>query len=342
MALLSVRDLAVTFRRRGRRPVHAVDGVSFDVEAGQTVGLVGESGCGKSVTALAILGLLPKRGTEVRGTVELAGRDLSQLPDAELREVRGREVAMIFQDPMTSLNPLLTVGRQITEVLERHFGTSGAEAEREAVELLDAVGIPAAGRRVRDYPHQLSGGMRQRAMIAMALACKPKLLIADEPTTALDVTIQAQILDLLRQLIAERGTALILITHDLGVVAGMCETIHVMYAGRFVESGDRHELFARPRHPYTAGLLASVPRLDQPRGTALRPIRGSIRDLIPWPSGCAFAPRCDYRINRCTAATPELAPDRGGGHLLRCFNPVPSPEGEPAGRGPRDGKGVQR
>jgi peptide/nickel transport system ATP-binding protein len=320
--LLSVRDLGVVFRRRGRRPLLAVDGISFDVEPGQTIGLVGESGCGKSVTSLAVLGLLPARGAQVTGSVRLGGKELLKLSDAELRQIRGREIAMVFQDPMTSLNPVLTIGRQITEVLHRHFGSKGDDATREAVSLLDAVGIPAARRRVRDYPHQLSGGMRQRAMIAMALACQPKLLIADEPTTALDVTIQAQILDLLRALTAERDTALLLITHDLGVVAGMCESVHVMYAGRFIESGDRHELFAHPRHPYTAGLLASVPRLDQPRGAALRTIRGSARDTIPWASACAFAPRCGNRIGRCTAEAPGLAPDGLSGNLLRCFNPV--------------------
>jgi peptide/nickel transport system ATP-binding protein len=336
MPLLSVGDLRVVFQRRGRRPVLAVDGVSFDVEPGQTIGLVGESGCGKSVTSLAILGLLPKRGNRVGGSVRFGGRELLKLSDAELREIRGREIAMVFQDPMTSLNPVLTIGRQITEVLRRHFGLKGEAATREAVSLLDSVGIPAARRRVRDYPHQLSGGMRQRTMIAMALACQPKLLIADEPTTALDVTIQAQILDLLRALIAERDTALLLITHDLGVVAGMCETVHVMYAGRFIESADRYELFARPRHPYTAGLLASVPRLDQSRGTALNPIKGSVRDTIPWTSACAFAPRCGNRVGRCTAETPELAPDglpgtQGSGvdHLLRCFNPVGAEAKEP-------------
>jgi len=327
--LLSVADLSVVFQRRGRPPVRAVDGVSFEIERGQTIGLVGESGCGKSVTSLAILGLLPKRGNQVGGSVRLGGRELLKLSDAELRGIRGREIAMVFQDPMTSLNPVLTIGRQITEVLRRHFGLKGEDATREAVSLLDAVGIPAARRRVRDYPHQLSGGMRQRAMIAMALACQPKLLIADEPTTALDVTIQAQILDLLRALIAERDTALLLITHDLGVVAGMCETVHVMYAGRFIESADRYELFARPRHPYTAGLLASVPRLDQARGEPLHPIKGSARDTIPWTSACAFAPRCGNRVGRCTTDTPELAPDglpgsQGSGvdHLLRCYNPV--------------------
>jgi len=328
--LLEVEDLRVVFRRRGRRPVQAVDGVSLQVEPGQTIGVVGESGCGKSVTSLAILGLLPKRGTQVSGSVRLAGRELFKLSDQELREIRGREIAMIFQDPMTSLNPVMTVGRQITEVLRRHFGRKGEEATREAVTRLEEVGIPAARRRVHEYPHQLSGGMRQRAMIAMALACQPKLLIADEPTTALDVTIQAQILDLLRAQITERNAALLLITHDLGVVAGMCETIHVMYAGRIVESADRHELFAHPRHPYTAGLLASVPRLDQPRGTPLHPIKGSARDTIPWSRGCSFAPRCANRVAQCTAETPQLEPDGPTGHLLRCFNPVGAEEPEPA------------
>jgi peptide/nickel transport system ATP-binding protein len=327
--LLSVSDLRVEFRRRGRRPIHAVDGISFEVEPGRTIGVVGESGCGKSVTSLAILGLLPKRGARVAGSVRFAGRELLKLSDQELREIRGREIAMIFQDPMTSLNPVLTVGDQITEVLRRHFGRKGRDATGEAVSLLDAVGIPAARRRVDDYPHQLSGGMRQRAMIAMALACQPKLLIADEPTTALDVTIQAQILDLLRAQIADRDAALLLITHDLGVVAGMCETVHVMYSGRIVESADRYELFARPRHPYTSGLLASVPRLDQPRGAPLRPIKGSARDTIPWSKGCAFAPRCGNRVARCTAEAPELEPDGPTGHLLRCFNPVGASEPEP-------------
>jgi peptide/nickel transport system ATP-binding protein len=330
--LLSVRDLRVVFQRRGRRPVHAVDGISLDVEPGQTIGVVGESGCGKSVTSLAILGLLPKRVTQVGGSVSFAGRELFKLSDQELREIRGRELAMIFQDPMTSLNPVLTVGYQITEVLRRHFGQKGQEATREAVSLLDAVGIPAARRRVDDYPHQLSGGMRQRAMIAMALACQPKLLIADEPTTALDVTIQAQILDLLRAQIADRDAALLLITHDLGVVAGMCETVHVMYAGRIVESADRYELFGRPRHPYTVGLLASVPRLDQPRGEPLHPIKGSARDTIPWSKGCAFAPRCANRVAQCTAETPELEPDGPTGHLLRCFNPVGAEEPDEVAR----------
>jgi peptide/nickel transport system ATP-binding protein len=335
-ALLKVRDLRVRFQRRHGRATQAVDGVSFDVAAGQTVGLVGESGCGKTVTSLAVLGLLPERGTETSGSVAFDGRELLGLPEHELEGVRGRQIAMIFQDPMTSLNPVLTIGRQIGEVLQRHLELDRRAAAEETVTLLESVGIPAARRRAADYPHQLSGGMRQRAMIAMALACQPRLLIADEPTTALDVTIQAQILELLTKLIAERGTALLLITHDLGVVAGTCETVHVMYAGRFVESADRRSLFARPRHPYTAGLLASVPRLDQPRGQPLRPVKGSPRDTIPWTAGCAFAPRCPNRIDVCTQGPPELAHDPVGGHPLRCVNPVggqaPSALRAPGGR----------
>jgi peptide/nickel transport system ATP-binding protein len=323
MALLEVRDLHVTFRRRGRREVRAVDGVSFDVDPGATIGIVGESGCGKSVTSLAILSLLPQRGIEVTGSVKLDGRELLGLADEAMRDVRGREIAMIFQDPMTSLNPVLTIGRQIAEVLEKHFGTGRDRAIAQAAELLDSVGIPAARQRVGEYPHQLSGGMRQRAMIAMALACQPKLLIADEPTTALDVTIQAQILGLLQALIHDRGTALVLITHDLGVVAGTCERVHVMYAGRFVEEAGIRELFARPRHPYTGGLLASVPRLDLPRGVPLHPIKGSPRDTIPWDAACAFSPRCPNKVDRCVAETPAFE-EIEREHLLRCFNPLPS------------------
>jgi peptide/nickel transport system ATP-binding protein len=324
--LLSVEDLHVTFKRRWGRPTYAVDGISFVVEPGQTMGLVGESGCGKSVTSLAIMGLLQKRSAEVTGSVTLDGRQLLTMTPGALRDIRGRDIAMIFQDPMTSLNPVLTVGRQLTEVLERHFDRKGEAARKEAADLLDRVGIPDARRRLRDYPHQLSGGMRQRVMIAMALACRPRLLIADEPTTALDVTIQAQILELLRELVVDSQTALIMITHDLGVVAGLCETVHVMYAGRIVESAARHELFARPRHPYTSGLLGSVPRLDQPRGGRLNPIKGSPSDTIPWTSGCAFAPRCPNRIEVCTGPTPALEPDVPLDHLLRCFNPVAVPE----------------
>jgi peptide/nickel transport system ATP-binding protein len=327
--LLSVEDLCVTFTRRGRRPVEAVGGVTFSVDAGATVGLVGESGCGKSVTSLAIMGLLPRRGATVTGAVRFDGEDLLKLPSSEMSELRGREIAMVFQDPQTSLNPVLTIGRQVTEVLERHRGMNRREADREAASLLERVGIPDPVRRLKDYPHQLSGGMRQRAMIAMALACKPRLLIADEPTTALDVTIQAQILELLKELVVDSGTALMMITHDLGVVAGLCETVHVMYSGRMVESADRRSLFGEPRHPYTTGLLASVPRLDAPRGIPLRPIPGTPRDVLSWSQGCAFAPRCTRKVETCSSSSPDLVVDDATGHLLRCYNPWP-PGGEPA------------
>jgi oligopeptide/dipeptide ABC transporter ATP-binding protein len=253
------------------------------------------------------------------------GRDLLALKDEELRSVRGREIAMIFQDPMTALNPVLTVGRQLREALEVHFGMDREQADRRAGELLDQVGIPSANQRLRDYPHQFSGGMRQRAMIAMALACEPKLLIADEPTTALDVTIQAQILELLKTLVAERNTALILITHDLGVVAGMCERVNVMYAGMFMETGTADRLFAQPRHPYTLGLLQSVPRLDAGRRQQLQPIPGSPRNMLSPPAECPFAPRCRFEVEKSREQVPpldELEP----GHHVRCFNPVPADE----------------
>jgi peptide/nickel transport system ATP-binding protein len=327
MALLEIRDLGVTFTQHGRRDVVAVDGVSLDVDAGQTVGLVGESGCGKSVTSLATLGLLPKRGVRVSGEVSFDGRNLLSLSDDEMRDIRGQDIAMVFQDPMTSLNPVIPVGLQVTEVLERHRAMVGEEARAEAEQLLRRVGIPDPDRRLKDYPHQLSGGMRQRALIAMALACQPRLLIADEPTTALDVTIQAQILELLKELVVGSDTALILITHDLGVVAGICDTVHVMYSGRIVESAQRRELFANPRHPYTGGLLASIPRLDAPRGEPLHPIPGTPRDTLPWTSACAFAPRCANSVDACTESSPELEDDLSErGRRLRCYNPlVPAP-----------------
>jgi oligopeptide/dipeptide ABC transporter ATP-binding protein len=253
------------------------------------------------------------------------GRDLLRLSDAQLRAVRGREIAMIFQDPMTSLNPVLTIGRQIREALETHFDMDREAAERRAAGLLDRVGIPNAKERLRDYPHQFSGGMRQRAMIAMALACEPKLLIADEPTTALDVTIQAQILDLLRELVAERDTALILITHDLGVVAGMCERVNVMYSGMFMETGSAEQVFARPRNPYTLGLLQSVPRLDMPRQAQLQPIEGNPRDMLSPPKSCPFQPRCRYEVDLSRQEVPPLV-ELERGHHVACFNPVPADE----------------
>jgi len=331
--LLAVDDLWVEFWTR-RGTIHAVNGISFTLAPGETLGIVGESGCGKSVTSLALLGILPRAGRVVRGGATFQGRKLIGLSDAELRRVRGKEIAMIFQDPMTSLNPVLTIGRQIRETLEAHFGMERHAANARAAELLDQVGIPGARSRLGDYPHQFSGGMRQRAMIAMALACEPKVLIADEPTTALDVTIQAQILELLRQLVAERDTALILITHDLGVVAGMCERVNVMYAGMFVETGSAAALFARPRHPYTVGLLQSVPRLDSERGRKLQPITGAPRDMLSAPSACPFAPRCRYAIDGCTHEVPALRtmePD----HDARCINPVPAATPQPAGEATR-------
>ncbi|MFB9683913.1 ABC transporter ATP-binding protein [Amycolatopsis plumensis] len=320
MALLEVRDLSVVFQRRGEQPFTAVDGVSFDVEPGQTVGLVGESGCGKSVTSLAIMRLLAKRGNKVSGSVRFEGTDLLTLSDKDMRDRRGRDLGMVFQDPLSSLNPVIPIGLQITEVLERHRGMSRKTASVEAVDLLDKVGIPDPSRRLSEYPHQLSGGMRQRALIAIALACRPRLLIADEPTTALDVTIQAQILALLRELVQDTGTALIMITHDLGVVAGLCDEVNVLYGGKIVERARRHQLFAEPRHPYTHGLLASIPRLDAGRGEKLIPIRGSVADNIPWDHACAFAPRCPNALPVCREVQPQLAPDQGG--LLRCHNPV--------------------
>jgi oligopeptide/dipeptide ABC transporter ATP-binding protein len=321
MSLLSVNDLRVQFWTQ-RGTVHAVNGVSFDVAPGETLGIVGESGCGKSVTSLAILGILPRAGRVSSGQALFEGRDLIGRSDAELRRIRGREIAMIFQDPMTSLNPVLTVGRQIREALETHMGMTRKEAQARAVELLVQVGIPEARRRTGDYPHQFSGGMRQRAMIAMALACEPKLLIADEPTTALDVTIQAQILDLLRGLVAERNTALIMITHDLGVVAGMCDRVNVMYGGMIMETGGAEDVFRSPRHPYTLGLLQSVPRLDTPRGRKLQPIEGAPRDMLRPPAACPFAPRCAYEVDQSRQEVPTLV-EVAPGHRVACFNPVP-------------------
>jgi oligopeptide/dipeptide ABC transporter ATP-binding protein len=322
--LLAVDNLSVQFWTGGGT-VYAVNGISFEVAAGQTLGIVGESGCGKSVTALALLGLLPRAGRVKSGTARLEGRDLLQLKDRELRRLRGRQIAMIFQDPMTSLNPVLTIGRQIREAVETHFDVNRKEAEAKAVEALDRVGIPGAKARLRDYPHQFSGGMRQRAMIAMALACEPKLLIADEPTTALDVTIQAQILGLLRELVAEENAALILITHDLGVVAGTCERVNVMYAGMFVETGSAEQLFGSPRHPYTLGLLQSVPRLDAGRRLRLHPIEGSPPNMLRAPTACPFQPRCTYEVDLSRREVPQLV-EIEPGHKVACFNPVPVDE----------------
>jgi oligopeptide/dipeptide ABC transporter ATP-binding protein len=324
--LLSVEDLRVHFWTGGGT-VYAVNGISFDIGPGETLGIVGESGCGKSVTALALLGLLPRAGRVRSGTAHFDGRDLLRLKQRALRRVRGRQIAMIFQDPMTSLNPVLTIGRQIREPLETHFGMNRKAATARAAELLDRVGIPSPDARISDYPHQFSGGMRQRAMIAMALACRPKLMIADEPTTALDVTIQAQILALLRELVAEEQTALILITHDLGVVAGMCERVNVMYAGMFMETGSADQLFASPRHPYTLGLLQSVPRLDAARRSQLQPIEGAPRDMLRAPSACPFQPRCRFEVEQSRLEVPPLV-EIEPGHMVACFNPVPAEEWE--------------
>jgi oligopeptide transport system ATP-binding protein len=322
--LLSLEDLHVRFWTR-RGIVHAVNGITFDIAPGETLGIVGESGCGKSVTSLAILGLLARNGHVESGRALFGGRDLIRQSDRALRRIRGREIAMIFQDPMSSLNPVLTIGRQIREALQTHFDMDRKEAEKTAAEALDRVGIPSAKARTRDYPHQFSGGMRQRAMIAMALACKPKLLIADEPTTALDVTIQAQILDLLRALVAEENAALILITHDLGVVAGMCERVNVMYAGMFMETGSAEQLFGTPRHPYTLGLLQSVPRLDAARRARLQPIEGAPPNMLRAPTACPFQPRCRYEIDLSRQQVPPLV-EIEPGHMVACFNPVPVDE----------------
>ncbi|QSB04712.1 ABC transporter ATP-binding protein [Natronoglycomyces albus] len=306
MSLLEVNELSVAFTKKNRAPNRAVDGVSFDVDSGEVVGLVGESGCGKSVTSLALMGLLPRRGVDIGGEVSYNGTDLLSISRSRLRDMRGTELAMIFQDPLSSLNPVVPVGLQVTEILKRHRGLKGEKAKKEAAHLLERVGIPDPTRRLKEYPHELSGGMRQRALIAMAVACAPRLMIADEPTTALDVTIQAQILELLKELVDQEGTALLMITHDLGVVAGLCDRVNVLYAGRVVEAAERRDLFHRPTHPYSTGLLGSIPRLDSARGEPLKPIRGSINDIVDWRDGCAFAPRCDRYEMECLQGTPEL------------------------------------
>jgi oligopeptide transport system ATP-binding protein len=303
--LLEVHDLKTQFSTP-EGVVKAVDGVSFELNAGETLGIVGESGSGKSVTALSVMRLIPPPGRLVGGRVIYDGKDLTKLSEAEMQAIRGESIAMIFQDPMTSLNPVFKVGWQVGEPLMLHRAESKAKAFASAVAVLAKVGIPSPGDRARDYPHHFSGGMRQRAMIAMGLTTTPKVLIADEPTTALDVTIQAQILELLRNINREFGTATILITHNLGVVAGMCERVMVMYAGRVVESGPTEDVFAHPKHPYTWSLLRSIPRLDAERHEALRPIEGLPPDLIDLPSGCAFHPRCTFAIDRCKRDTPAL------------------------------------
>jgi len=300
--------------------VRAVDGVSYTVEPGETVAIVGESGSGKSVGALSILRLIPDPpGRITAGEIFFDGRDLRRLSEAEMRQVRGRDIGMVFQEPMTSLNPVLTIGRQITETLEQHQGADRATADKRAVELLEMVGIADPARRLRQYPHQLSGGMRQRVMIAVALACNPKLIIADEPTTALDVTIQAQILELMKSLTRKLGVAQIIITHNLGVVARYAARVNVMYAGRIVEAGNAEAIYHNPRHPYTMALLKSVPRLDRPRQARLDPVEGQPPDLTKLDGGCAFRPRCRFAVARCGEARPALAAAGEAGHLVACF-----------------------
>ncbi len=329
MALLEVRDLVVRFRTHDGT-VHAVNGVSLDVEEGETLGLVGESGCGKSVTNLAVMRLLPRPAGRIEGgQVRFEGIDLAGVPESQMREIRGRDIAMIFQDPMTSLNPVLTIEEQMVETIRAHRDVGRGEARDRAIELLRTVGIPRPENRLKSYPHHFSGGMRQRVMIAMALALEPKLLIADEPTTALDVTIQAQVLELLQRLTTERGTAVILITHDLGVVAGMAHRINVMYAGFVVETALTTDLFARPRHPYTVGLLHSIPRLDAVEGEPLIPIEGTPPDLRRAPVGCPFAPRCAWRLSGVLGAQPRRSnrssrarPWNARGHTRRTASPA--------------------
>jgi oligopeptide transport system ATP-binding protein len=304
--LLQVKGLKTQFFTQDG-VVNAVNGIDFDLNEGETLGIVGESGCGKSVSVLSLMRLVPSPpGRIVGGEAWFQGRDLLKMSEEEIRSVRGNKIAMIFQDPMTSLNPVLTINQQVSEALELHLGMDKRQARKRTIELLEMVRIPDAANRVDDYPHQFSGGMRQRVMIAMGLSCNPQLLIADEPTTALDVTIQAQIIDLVKQLKKEIGMAVIWITHDLGVVAGLADRVNVMYAGYIVESADVKDLYADPRHPYTLGLLGSIPRLDAERKAKLTPIEGLPPDLIDMPPGCPFAPRCRYAIDRCLEENPKL------------------------------------
>ncbi|MBI3071579.1 MAG: ABC transporter ATP-binding protein [Deltaproteobacteria bacterium] len=327
--ILSVCDLRTHFRGE-EGIVKAVDGVSFDLRRGGVLGIVGESGSGKSVTNLSILRLIPDPpGRIVGGEILFHRQNLLSVTDAEMRKVRGNRISMIFQDPMTSLNPYLTVGRQLTEVLEEHFAASPADARRQSIDMLARVGIPEPENRIDQYPHQFSGGMRQRVMIAMALLCKPEILIADEPTTAVDVTIQAQILDLIGSLRRDLGTAVILVTHDLGVVAGMADEILVMYAGRVVERGTADDIFHRPSHPYTLGLLRSIPRLDTSE-SRLVPIRGTPPDLARLDAGCPFRPRCDFAEARCSESYPPTRTVGAATHEAACFvDPATAPTTTP-------------
>ncbi len=317
--LLDVRNLKTEFRTQDGI-VHAVNGVSFSVDEGETLGLVGESGCGKSVSMLSVMRLIPMPpGRITNGQVLFQGQDLLKLNDEEMRQIRGNKIAMVFQDPMTSLNPVLTIGNQITEALELHLGMNHEGARKRAAELLEMVNIPEAANRLDDYPHQFSGGMRQRVMIAMALSCSPQLLIADEPTTALDVTIQAQIVDIVKRLKSELGMAIIWITHDLGVIAGLADRINVMYAGYIAETASTKEIFANPSHPYTLGLLGSIPRLDELRKEKLTPIEGLPPDLVSMPPGCPFYDRCRFRTEKCLAENPPLM-SVGLRHWSACWN----------------------
>ena len=316
--LLEVKDLKTHFFTMDG-VVKAVDGVSYDLEEGETLGLVGESGCGKSVSALSVMRLIPNPpGRIVSGEILLDGEDILKVDMEDMQNIRGAKISMVFQEPMTSLNPVLTVERQLTETLQLHMGMSKEESKREGVNLLARVGIPDPESRIKQYPHQFSGGMRQRVMIAMALSCNPRLIIADEPTTALDVTIQAQILDLMKALTTERGVALIVITHNLGVVARYADRVNIMYAGKVIERGNAREIYANPRHPYTVGLLRSVPRLDLPRRAKLDPIEGQPPDLIHLAPGCSFEPRCKWAVDKCKTDIPELT-EAGEGHLSACW-----------------------
>jgi oligopeptide/dipeptide ABC transporter ATP-binding protein len=320
--LLEVQDLRTYFYTR-TNVVKAVDDVSFTMQPGQTLGVVGESGSGKSVTALSVMRLIASPpGKIVSGTIRFNGEDMLAKNREELSELRGSKISMIFQDPMTSLNPLFTIGHQIAETIRRHEkGISKDRAWRRAIEMLNLVGLPAGPRRARSFPHEFSGGMRQRVMIAIALACNPQLLIADEPTTALDVTIQAQVLDLMKGLSRDFGTAMMLITHDLGVVAGMCQHVNVMYAGNIVESAPVSQIFATPAHPYTTGLLQSLPRLDESTNSRLQPIHGQPPDLAHLPTGCPYAPRCPKVQRRCLEQRPPLMPVARGTQMAACYYP---------------------
>ena len=316
--LLEVNNLTTHFFTQDG-VVKAVDGITYDLEEGEVLGVVGESGCGKSVHALSIMRLVPSPpGRTVAGEVRFEGEDLLQMDDAEMRRIRGNRIAMVFQEPMTSLNPVLTIGRQLTETLELHQNMTKQQAQSRAAELLQTVGIPDADRRLVDYPHQFSGGMRQRVMIAMALSCNPKLIIADEPTTALDVTIQAQILELMQDLARDFGTAMIIITHNLGVVARYADNVNVMYAGNIIETGTAEEIYHNPRHPYTLALLNSVPRLDASERVKLDAIEGLPPDLVNLPEGCSFAPRCKFMYERCLDETPVLV-ETNEGHTSACW-----------------------